>query len=83
MIGYRDGGCAVSGSSVFGRSSFQPVLDNVQCTGAERALEMCSFTRTQSSCRYNYYYYYNYDAGVMCINSKLLAFRCTFNYCIL
>ena len=68
MIGYHDAACAVSSTTVFGRSSLRPVLSNVQCTGEERALDMCSFTVTGSSntgCRYYY------DAGVVCINSKL------------
>ena len=80
MIGYDDAACAV-GTTVFGRSSFRPVLDNVQCTGEERELDMCSFTVIGSSkigCRDRYSYYY--DAGVVCINSKLSAFSCIFHY---
>ena len=75
MIGYHDAACAVRDSTIFGRSSLQTVLGNVQCTGAERSLDMCSFAVTGSSntgCSYSYYYRYR-EAGIVCFNSKLLV----------
>ena len=68
MIGYDDAACALR-SSTFGRSSLPPLLGNVQCTGAERSLDMCNFEGSSNTvCGY----YYD-NTGVVCFNSKLLS----------
>ena len=70
MFGYDDAVCAVTtnrfGSAV---SSVPFWMDNLQCSGSEDALDQCSFPGWGvHNCVHS-----TDDAGVVCVNCKLLA----------
>ena len=70
MFGYDDAVCAVTtnrfGSAV---SSVPFWMDNLQCSGSEDALDQCSFPGWGvHNCIHS-----TDDAGVVCVNCKLLA----------